>query len=189
MCKFESSLIAWMDGELDAAAALEVEQHLPACENCAACAAQYREVSQAFAAHYLAAPIQSNAPRWRRLAFGAAAVLTAAAATVLWMLRPLPEPLPIERPKIAEPPAMALKAVPADGPALIKAVHHEAATKPAEIPTPWTSVGHSIEIVMPADAMLAPGAVPAGVTFAADLSISGDGSPEALRVQPRLYLK
>ena len=43
-----------------------------------------------------------------------------------------------------------------------------------------------IEIAIPADAMFPPGAVPPGMTFTADLTISAEGSPERLRLHPRL---
>ena len=189
MCKFETKLIAWMDGELDSETALELDAHVPACETCAARAAGYREVGQAFAAYCATTVIPSTAPRSRPMAFRAAAVLTAAAALILWMLRPLPEPSPIEHPRIGKPAVVASQTAPASLPPAIKAVHHRTAPRRVESPTPWIQVEPTIEIVLPADAMLAPGAIPAGVAFAADLSIAGDGSPEALRVGPSLYLK
>lgn len=43
-----------------------------------------------------------------------------------------------------------------------------------------------IEIAIPADAMFPPGAVPPGMSFTADLTISPEGSPERLRLHPRL---
>jgi hypothetical protein len=43
-----------------------------------------------------------------------------------------------------------------------------------------------IEISIPADEMFPPGAVPPGMGFAADLAIAADGSPDRLRLQPRL---
>jgi anti-sigma factor RsiW len=43
-----------------------------------------------------------------------------------------------------------------------------------------------IEIAIPADAMFPPGALPPGISFTADLTISPDGSPERLGLRPRL---
>jgi anti-sigma factor RsiW len=43
-----------------------------------------------------------------------------------------------------------------------------------------------LEITIPADAMFPAGAVPPGMSFAADLTISADGSPEQLGLRPRL---
>jgi Putative zinc-finger len=42
-----------------------------------------------------------------------------------------------------------------------------------------------IEIAIPAEAMFPPGALPPGMSFTADLTISADGSPEGLGVRPR----
>ena len=43
-----------------------------------------------------------------------------------------------------------------------------------------------VEIAIPADAMFPPGAAPPGMSFAADLTISADGSAERLGLRPRL---
>jgi hypothetical protein len=43
-----------------------------------------------------------------------------------------------------------------------------------------------VEIAIPADAMFPPGATPPGMSFAADLTISADGSAERLGLRPRL---
>jgi hypothetical protein len=44
----------------------------------------------------------------------------------------------------------------------------------------------AIEIAFPADEMFAPGAVPDGIQFVADVTIAPDGSAERLRLRPRL---
>ncbi len=188
MCEYENSLIAWIDSELEADVALEIERHLRICASCSAKADQYKEVSSAFAAYHAAAPIwKSSFPwRWASVATGFAA----AAAMILWMLPQPVEQLPPYSPKAAEPPAMAFAKQPVSIPAPVKKVHHQAIAKRNEIPpAAWTGLEPSIEIAIPADAIFAPGAVPPGFTFAADLSIGGDGSPRFLRVQPTVYLK
>lgn len=43
----------------------------------------------------------------------------------------------------------------------------------------------SIEIAIPGDAVFPPGAVPPGMSFTADLTISADGLPEQLGLRPR----
>jgi hypothetical protein len=43
-----------------------------------------------------------------------------------------------------------------------------------------------IQIAFPADEMFPPGAVPEGMHFVADVTISPDGSAERLRLRPRL---
>lgn len=50
-CQYESRLDAYHDGELDAAASQQVEQHVAACETCARRLADLRAVSAAMAAY------------------------------------------------------------------------------------------------------------------------------------------
>ncbi len=188
MCEYENSLIAWIDGELEPDAAMEVEHHLQICASCSAKVSQYREVSRAFAAYHAAAPIPKSSFPWRWTAV--AAGFAAAAVMILWMLPRSVEQLPLQSPKAAEPPAMAFKTQPATAPAPVTKVHHQTIAKRNAIPpAAWTGLEPSIEIAIPADAIFAPGAVPPGFTFAADLSMNGDGSPRFLRVQPTVYLK
>ena len=188
MCEYENSLIAWIDGEMEPDAALDVEHHLRICESCSIKASQYREVSQAFATYCAAVPIRKNSFPWRWTAV--AAGFAAAAAAILWMLPGSVEPLPLPSPKASHAPAMAFQTQPASVPAPVKRVHHQTIAKRTEIPpAAWTGLEPSIEIAIPADAIFAPGALPPGVTFTADLSIGGDGSPRILRVQPTVYLK
>ena len=44
----------------------------------------------------------------------------------------------------------------------------------------------AVEIAIPADAIFPPGAVPAGVSFTADVTIATDGSAEQIRLRPQL---
>jgi hypothetical protein len=48
----------------------------------------------------------------------------------------------------------------------------------------WMPAEPAIQIAIPADAMFAPGAVPQGVSFTAELSIAADGSAQQLRLRP-----
>ena len=190
MCEFEPKLIAWIDGELDENTTLEMQRHVQVCNVCSDKAAEFREVSKAFAAFCTATPIQRNRSRLRWMAT-TAAVLAAAAALILWMLPRPAGQLPLTPPKPAAPPAIAFQTFPASLPEPVRTIHHHnRVSARAEIPPPavWTSEP-SIEIAIPGDAMFAPGAVPAGFSFAADMSLAGDGSPRALRVHPGVYLK
>lgn len=188
MCEFESRLVAWIDGELDADVALEMERHVRICDLCSAKASEYREVSKAFAALCAAMPVQRNSSRLRWAAMSAAA-LAAAAAVVLWMLPKPVEQLPTVTPKVAPAPAIAFETQPQTLPAQAKTVARHRVHPPAEIPQARWASEPSIEIAIPGDAMFAPGAIPTGITFAADLSIGADGSPRALRVRPGIYVK
>ena len=44
----------------------------------------------------------------------------------------------------------------------------------------------AVEIAIPADAIFPPGAVPAGVSFTADVTLASDGSAEQIRLRPQL---
>jgi len=188
MCDYENNLNAWIDCELEPDVALDVEHHLQICASCSTKVSQYREVSREFAAYHAAVPVRKSSFPWRWATI--AAGFAAAAAMILWML-PLPvEQLQLQSPKAAEPPAMAFETPRPSVPAPLKKVHHQTTAKRNEIPpAAWTGLEPSIEIAIPADAIFAPGAVPPGFTFAADLSMNGDGSPRFLRVQPTVYLK
>jgi hypothetical protein len=48
----------------------------------------------------------------------------------------------------------------------------------------WRPSEPAVEIIIPAEAMYPPGAVPAGFSFIADVSFAADGSPHALRLWP-----
>jgi|SRR5579872_1207651 len=183
MCDYEKSLVAWIDGEVEADIALELERHLQICENCSAKASQYREVSRAFAAYCAAVPIQKTRSGWRWMTAGAAG-LAAAAAMILWTLRLPVEQLPLQVPKTEHPPAIAFETVP---PAPVKNLHRQTVAKRNQVPEPSvTGLEPFVEIAIPADAIFAPGAVPPGVTFTAALGIGDDGSPRILRLQPGL---
>lgn len=188
MCEYEAKLIAWLDDELDAGAAREIELHLDSCEICASQAAAYREISQAFAAYCdSSAVIVSRRTRSRYIAWAALST-AAAAAAMLWMLGQPPATLPPLNLKIAEPPAMALVITPPAPHETIKRVHRAANTV-AAAPGREINAEPIVEIAIPADAIFPPGAFPTGLAFAADLSIGGDGSTETLRVRPAAYLK
>lgn len=194
MCEYESKLVAWVDGELEAADFLEVELHLQACGMCRDKVRDYREVSRAFAAYHTAPRIKRIRLQPAGAAAGALAIAVTAAA-ILWMVQAPIQQLPFPAPKIAQPPAIAYETTPASSamPAkpLQKAVAQtNVAQRNAIRPQPvWSNTEPFVEIAIPADAIFAPGAMPAGFTFAADLGIDGDGSARVLRVQPGIYVK
>jgi anti-sigma factor RsiW len=219
MCEFEKNLIAWIDGELETDAALEVERHLNLCKSCSAKVSQYREVSGAFAAYHAAVPVEKNQSGFRRRA--GAAALVVAAAIILWMLWPPIQEFQLQPPKTAEPPVMAFEIPPPSSvaplsaglPAPVNSAPHQPAVKAvasrqadsqsraARQNRAWQNqavrqnqavsqgLEPFVEIAIPADALFAPGAVPPGFAFTADLSIGGDGAPRVLRVQPGVFLK
>jgi Putative zinc-finger len=86
MCEFAARLIAWLDGELHADHAAQIERHLPACAECRTCVTEFRKVSGAFAQYceaVSAAEEASAARRWAPALCGVAAVAAAFMALVL----------------------------------------------------------------------------------------------------------
>jgi anti-sigma factor RsiW len=199
MCDLSGKLIAWLDRELAAEEAAEVERHLEACSECRRDVDAYKRVSNEFDA-YCDESVASNErrriPRWAPVvsAAGAAVVLVA-----LFLILPRTH---VESPAFhptqvaaAEPSAVA-KGFPAPIRPIQKAHRRQAATP---VPIENAIAGPAqrqnayfvpedpvIQIAIPADEMFPPGAVPEGMHFAADLTIAADGSAERLRLRPRL---
>jgi hypothetical protein len=75
------------------------------------------------------------------------------------------------------------KVVPVPVKVKAKRVHRP---RPGVIPrnpnTDWALADSAFQIVIPAEAMFAPGAVPEGTVFRADLSMASDGSVQGLRL-------
>jgi anti-sigma factor RsiW len=202
MCNRSDMLIAWLDHELPPNEAAELEQHLEACADCRSCLHAYKEVSKSIDA-YCDAAVESGTrreplPRW-------VPVLSVAAAAVALLLF-FPSQRVERRPPQASVPVAAaaspgniatsaLAAAPYDladsgkkPPAAIltkRPILKPHIVAPVQVQNAnWMPVEPAIQIAIPADAMFAPGAVPQGVTFTAELSIAADGSAQQLRLRP-----
>ena len=57
---------------------------------------------------------------------------------------------------------------------------------PPQEDTNSSSGAPAVEIAIPADAIFPPGAVPAGVSFTAEVTMASDGSAEQIRLRPQL---
>jgi len=200
MCEFSEKLIAWLDRELPAEEAAEVERHLAGCSECRSGVDAYKRVSGEFDAYCDAAMESSarrRAPRWTPVAAaaGAAAVLV---ALFLAMPRTRVETPAFHPPQeVAASTAVSAAEVPASVSPAIQRVHRRQAATPASIrnasPAPVQYPNAYllpdepvIQIAIPADEMFPPGAVPEGIHFVADLTIAADGSAERLSLRPRL---
>jgi anti-sigma factor RsiW len=200
MCDFSGKLIAWLDRELPAEEASEVERHVNACSECRSKVDAYKRVSSEFDA-YCDEAIASNArrgvPRWVPVASAAGAV---AALVVLFLALPRTrvEPPAFHPPQaaVAASPAVVAKALPA-AVTPMQRVHRRHAVATVKIQNEKSAVAQNqnsytvpdepvIQIAIPADEMFPPGAVPEGMHFVADLTIAADGSAERLRLRPRL---
>jgi Putative zinc-finger len=190
MCDYSGRLLAWMDGELGADEAAVVGQHVRVCAECRASVASYEEASRGFAAYYQAAArpaivtrMPSKLPRWVPVV----AVAAVAAAVLVVMLLPRSvkvEPAPA--PRLAQVPApVAVGTAPVE--TAVKRVapvqHRHAAARRKAANTNWAMAGPAIQIAIPADEMFPPGAVPDGVSYFANVSLT-NGSVQAVRLQP-----
>ena len=199
MCDFSGKLIAWLDRELPAEEATEMERHLESCSECRSDLDTYKRVSGEFDAYCdaaIASATRREVPRWALVVSGAGA---AAALVALFLAMPRSR---IEPPAF-HPPHVAVTAFPAGvaaDSASVKSeqrVHRRQAATPASIRNAKATPAQiqnayflpddaMIQIAIPADEMFPPGAVPEGMHFVADLTIAPDGSAERLRLRPRL---
>jgi hypothetical protein len=198
MCELSDRLIAWLDHELSQHEAADLERHIQACAECRSCLHAYKGVSK-FIDAYCNAAVVSGArreplPRW-------VPVLSVAAAAVALLLlfphgrvdrRPPQAAVVAVSPSNAATSALAakidLQAFAEKTPAALPTKtpirnRHVVAPVPAQNAN-WMPVEPAIQIAIPAEAMFAPGAVPQGVSFTAELSIAADGSAQQLRLRP-----
>lgn len=195
MCDFSERLIPWLDRELPEQEAAGVELHLRTCNECRNSLGAYKELDQAIVAYCDA---RVPPPVRRGLSVWTPALLAAAAAAVLLLLphgrtdRDRPQlqavaasPAVLERAAPRAPHTSVTKPVTTGvRKPVIKTVHLPQVVAPAQAQTAWTPVQPAIQIAIPAEAMFAPGAVPQGVSFTAELSIAADGSAQQLRLRP-----
>jgi anti-sigma factor RsiW len=183
MCDVSGKLVAWIDGELAANESADVERHVRDCSECRSRVEAYGEVSRLVVSYCDAATAtrsRRKLPRWVPALVGAAAV----AALLLFIFRPTAvKPVPIVGRAADRAPELILKAPAAPVKVKAKAAHrrHEHQTG-RDANTDWAFADPDIQIVIPAEAMFAPGAVPEGTVFRADLRMASDGSVQGLRL-------
>jgi hypothetical protein len=185
MCDFSGPLIAWMDGELAEHEAAAIEQHVKACADCRAQVAAYEDASRDFVAYYEATTQTTSATKPnRKLPRWAPVVVATGAVAALLLLALLPRAA-----KLAPPvPQMTVAAVPPVlsetpvSPLKPAGKRHVAAHRKSPAAN-WAMANPAIQIAIPADSMFPPGAVPEGVTYVANLSLT-DGSLQGIRLQP-----
>jgi hypothetical protein len=190
MCEFSGKLIAWFDRELSTDKAADVERHVRICAECWSQLGEYERVSAAFAEYCdaaIASKVRRRPPRWV-LAVSSAAAVSAILFLALPHARLWQPPAPIVATVATQ--SLVLKgeripAAPVKAPVLVKEGHrrHPVLPLPQQDVT-WFPVQPPIQIAIPAEAMFPPGALPEGVSFAADLTIAADGSAQRLRLRP-----
>jgi hypothetical protein len=180
-----------MDRELPDNEAADVERHVRDCSECRGRVDAYEQVSRAFVAYCDAAMEEKTGrrlPRWVPVLLSGAA----AAAMLVILFHPAFHPTTVKqipvRPRVADAaPAVVVGTETAEtetAPRPVKRVHRRHVIAPMRTPNAnWASVEPAIQIAIPVEAMFAPGAVPEGITFIADLSMAADGSVQGLRLQ------
>lgn len=183
MCEFSSKLIAWIDNELPDAAAAAMDHHVPACRECRIQADAFRTVSRAFAVCARAVPPRAARSPRRWLLVPAAIAAAVLAVILLWPGRH-PNIQPDIQPR-TEPVAQTPVVVPYKAPVAVTRVQRPPVRRrvPA-LTTAWQPAEPTIQIIIPADALFAPGAFPEGVGFVADLRLAADGSAGGLALRP-----
>ncbi len=192
MCDHSGKLMAWLDHELDGGEMAEIERHVHECVECEARVSQYTRMAEDLGAYYAtrAANALSKPSRFAPvLSVAAAAIVVTALAW--YSLRPHnPRPdsgvppaisgiRPVIAPEVTSPPARR-KTMPA------RRVVPRMAAIAAAPSVNWLPPEPAIEVAIPAESMFPPGAVPEGVSFVADVSFGPDGSPQQIRLQPRM---
>jgi anti-sigma factor RsiW len=201
MCDWEDRLVAWLDRELPEDEAADVSRHLEMCAECRKRADAYECTSIAFNAYLDAVSRVDGRPRMlpRKTVMLGAGVVAAVAVFALLARYP-------HRPVTNEPlraleetdprPSVGKAASPPSASPSHTGLVKEGATRRGRrrdliaasqkqdanlLPT-----GPAVEITIPAEALLPPGAAPAGENFLVDLSIAPDGSTEGIRVRTQL---
>jgi hypothetical protein len=212
MCDRSDKLILWLDRELPQDEAADVQRHLQTCGECRRCLAAYKHVSDSIDA-YCDAAIESPVPQWLPSWTPALAAAAAAAVLFLVVARGPIARGPGERP-LPNAPVTAVSSPTLvhhnEGQPEVRAAlnpppaptHKRSRANPAGAPVPgassplqkhglnpaqnanWIPAQAAVEIAIPAEAMFAPGAVPQGVNFTAELRLAADGSAQELRLRP-----
>ena len=184
MCESSGRLVAWMDGELAADDAANLERHVPSCGECRERVSLYEATSREFAAFYAAAAPAATVPTEHQPWLRWVPALVAAAAVVALLLVLVPRKVAQDPPSLAV--AVAAPAAPSVSIApRVTPVAHRHAGVSRKAPRASYAVGETaIQIAIPAEEIFPPGAMPEGVTYIANLSLAPDGSVQALRLQP-----
>ena len=189
MCEHQPNLIAWLDEELSPIEAAAVARHVDSCEACRARFASLQNASENFRLYRDAVFAANSKPKFSRWAPAlAAAALVAAAALFLYFPRkhaasppPIPAPI-VDGHQHAGCRVRTTSRAPSPAPRKTSRPRRANSRQPRATAT-WRPTETAVEIAIPADAMFAPGAVPPGMNFFAEMSIAPDGSIRQVRLR------
>ncbi len=195
MTEHPRNLAAWLDDELGVDESVAVTRHVEACGQCQARARSYAQVSGMLVE---VVSERRTAKRWRAAVAWAGAI--AAAVILCVAFWPKAQEPTVVRINIAIPPPVPAPPVDArknwDRPlrplsASLKKEQRRLGTeksvpifRPAPEPPITFDDGPVVRVAIPAEALFAPGAVPAGAQIYADLVLAADGSARELRLLP-----
>lgn len=183
MCDVQAKLVAWLDRELPAEEAANLERHIEGCEECRGRLAAYKQASETFDVYCdvaVAVRARRRISRWVPVLTG-----TAVAAVVIFLALPRTR---MEPPPILTPAIMAVS-VPVPVPPAPERAPHKTSRRRRAVPVAqkqapkWQPTETAVQIAIPAEAMFPPGAVPKGLNFVAELSIAPDGSVKQVRLR------
>lgn len=192
MCDYCRKLVAWLDRELPADEAVEVQLHLRGCVECRDHLARYRQVSNTLKEFCIAVGATETPRRSRRLVpvFAAVAAAVFVAALGISLVRTYLHSLPAA-PALAVQPVSPSGVTPSPAPQMVSATNKPLQRQHVVRPMlpeaqNWMPPAPAIQVAIPADAVFPPGAVPEGVNFTAVVSIGPDGSARQIRFRPLL---
>jgi anti-sigma factor RsiW len=192
MCDLSDKLVAWLDNELPQAEAADLQQHVQTCAECRRCLASYKAITNTIVSYrdaQLRSPAPRDVPRWTPIL----ALTAAAVALVVFFPRASVERHPSQTQVVAANPPAVQQLQPTASVAPSPKAVHKSVRKPRVTPAPqtpllqnagWLPTEPAIQIAIPAEAMFAPGAVPQGISFTAELRLAADGSAQELRLRP-----
>lgn len=202
MCDFSGNWVAWLDGELSFEEAERARVHLEGCSECRSRVNAYRQVTlelDAACDEGMASGARPHLRRWTAMISATSAIAAVVALLILMPRAPVRHPIAASDEGLAPIPTASPRAeqLPLTARRVEKTRRAGSATAPLQVRnlSRLPNQGENeyappnepvIEISIPAEEMFPPGAVPAGMGFAADLAIAADGSPDRLRLQPRL---
>ncbi len=221
-CECSGKLVAWLDNELGAVEAADLERHVERCAECRRCVAAYKEINGEiadFCDEYCEAEMASAGQT--RVASWAPVLAAAAAIAVFFLLishgwlerrfrgtavtaqaSPVLAPQAVAQRNDRQPDKRTALEMPSGLRQKRMPMSHEVAlgggsrrTAVASQPVSGSrdmdraqnmswAAEPAVQIAIPAEAMFAPGAVPQGVSFSAELRLAADGSAHELRLQP-----
>lgn len=192
MCDYCGKLIAWLDRELPADEAVEVELHLRGCVECRERLVKYKQVSNTLNEYCIAvaAAETQGGGRPRAPIFAAVAAAVVVATLGIWLVRTHLRLLPAA-PVLAVQPVSPPRVTPSQAPKIVavtnKPLQRQRVVRP-KLPEAqnWITPAPAIQVAIPADAVFPPGAVPEGVNFTAVVSVGPDGSAQQIRFRPLL---